>query len=203
MDAKLQQRLRPYSMEPAPLGQEDLPRYIQQELRKIESALQPLIESYSPQAFADMKNPTAPISITTSWQDITNYTDYIISDTVDSLNINVNPATGRFVVNTDAGSTVAALCWVDVNLGINDLAQNNKIDLQLYNHTTGVATLIDTAYKADVKEDFCSLVSTFTAVAVGGGEFGLQIKATAGFDAVYITGSFGFKYLNYARVETV
>lgn len=200
-DPKIQQFLRPYSMEPPPLETNDLPRYLLQELRKLEDALLPLQQAYAPPVFVYLKDPTAPVSVTTDWQPIAQYPRAVTSTAFDTLAASYSKSAGTITAGSVANDIAAMEFNIDLDFDMSGMAQNNAIEFELYNNVSGFGQTIGYIWKADQQQAFASFSRNMIVTFDSEFEFVVRIKATVPFTIDWINGAFGFKYLNYARID--
>lgn len=201
MFPKLTFQIRPYSLEPAPLSEDDMPRYTLQELRKIEDVLQPLIAAYAPGVFADLKDPTTPTALTTDWQPVGNYTSVIKSQGIDAINIEIDKVSGTITPKGEGDTSPAVFFWASLSFDLSAFNQNQTIFVRLRDSTSGEIWPVGSYYKADPQQDFGALSIAQSLIIANNASIGMEISASAADDVVYLSGSFGFRYLNFAQVE--
>lgn len=201
MDKKLLQQLQPYVMEPAPLTVDDLPRYVQQELRKIENVLLPMAEGYGPQVFVDLKNPAAPTALTTEWQDVTAYSQEVRSQIVDALSVSVDRDTGQVQILGPGDRSFALFVWATLTLDITAFQQNEVIEARLYSSVDDRSAYIGGYFKSDPKESIATFSAAQVLVIPNDTTGSMQVRASVAGTVTPLSGSFGFRYLNFAQVR--
>jgi hypothetical protein len=201
MFPKLAFRIRPYSLEPSPLSTDDMPRYTLQELKKIEDVLQPLIAAYAPSVFADLKYPAQPLALTTDWRPITNYNYVIKSEQIDAINIEIDKAAGTITPRGEGDTSPAVFMWAALSVGLSNYPQNNEIEIILRDTVSGQFWPVGVIYKSDQQQEY-GVVSIAKSLLINNNtSIRLEIRSTAAAAVTYLSGSLGFRYLNYAQVE--
>ena len=201
MFPKLAFRIRPYSLEPSPLSVDDMPRYTLQELKKIEDVLQPLIAAYEPAVFADLKDPAQPLALTTDWRPVTNY-DYVIkSQLLDAINVEVDKAAGTITPKGEGDTSPAIFMWAALSIDLTSYPQNNEIDVILRDTVSGQFWPVGDIYKSDQQQDYGTVSIAKSILINNNASIRLEIRSSTAAQVSYLSGSLGFRYLNYAQVE--
>ena len=192
--ARLQKALRPYYPLPVPLELDGvLGTYLEQELKKIGDALDPLISNYRPNLLAQLNQPTQPEAVTGLPQPITNWTGITNTWQVDKLAITIDPITGVYSLGGAGDQDTGLRFWAHVVLNVANLAQNNSVSL--YMNAGGVRRLIATAYKTDLQTEEVTLGGAYLLETLNDSDVFLEIDATADFTASYIDGAFGLEFV--------
>ena len=195
---KIALEYEPYAMEPGSLDNADIPRYIEQELRKIENSLAPLTANYAPNLYLELKNPAAPTGLTTTPQTITNYTGQVLTHQVDKLGITYDPDTGLITLNGTGDRDVILLTWVTLNLDVSSFPQNNEIIARLHQEsvTQGAANYnVGSHYRADPQQTIATSSATQGIVVPNDAVLSLEIYGSTNGAIAWLNGSFGMRYI--------
>jgi len=203
--SKLQQASRPYSPEPTPENtKEPIYGYVQRELQKIESTLIPITENFQPNIMASMNSPTQPAAIGLTAVPITAWDGIIISNNVDKLATEIDPLTGEMRLGGPGDQNVTLFIWAGVNIGIDEMAQNNTIYLGIVAGPPGAEPkLLGSLYKASVQQDEAALGGTFLVSVPNDSILYLVISSTAAFNADWLSGNWGVEMKYSVRTTSV